>query len=454
MDGKWQEEYRRKLVSFEEAARSVQSGDFVSIAIGAGACSPELYEAILDRHEELHNVIMMDSIQLRPTRLYDPEYMKNLDGHINYMPTFGIASIRQAYAHNCDFLVNTVMEGGAISAHRSDVFITMVTPPDKNGYVNLSLTNDYTWQTVKEGRKLGKLRVVIGEVNDQTPVVFGNNWLHISEFDYLIEHSSPVPEFKRGTPTETDKTIANYVLEFIKDGDNIQMGIGGIPEAVVSGLDNRYDLGVITEMYPIGLPELIEKGIVTNRHKPHHPGITMGTFCLGNKEMYDFVDRNPACELHPAFYTNNAVFIAQHPNIVAMNMALMVDMSGQIASEGLGHRMISGSGGQLDFMMGAHWSDGGRGITLVNAARALKDGQLSSAIVPELPLGTPVTVPRSYAQYVISEYGVANLRYKSRRERAHELIAIAHPDLRGELRASLRKNFYPGWMQEQDIGQC
>ena len=215
MDGKWQEEYRRKLVSFEEAARSVQSGDFVSIAIGAGACSPELYEAILDRHEELHNVIMMDSIQLRPTRLYDPEYMKNLDGHINYMPTFGIASIRQAYAHNCDFLVNTVMEGGAISAHRSDVFITMVTPTDKNGYVNLSLTNDYTWQTVKEGRKLGKLRVVIGEVNDQTPVVFGNNWLHISEFDYLIEHSSKVPEFKRGTPTETDKTIANYVLEFI-----------------------------------------------------------------------------------------------------------------------------------------------------------------------------------------------------------------------------------------------
>lgn len=449
MNQHWKDEYKRKLVSFEEAAQTIQSGDFVSIAIGAGACSPELYEAILDRHEELRKVIIMDSIQLRPTRLYDPEFMKDLDGRINYMPAFGIASIRKSYVDNCDFLVNTVMDGGDKSAHRSDVFITMVTPPDKNGYVNLSLTNDYSWHTVKHGRALGKLRTVIGEVNEQTPVVFGNNWLHISEFDYFIEHSSPVPEFKRGTPSEVDKTIASYVLELIKDGDNIQMGIGGIPEAVVSGLDNRYDLGVVTEMYPIGLPQLVEKGIVTNRHKPHHPGVTMGTFCLGDQSMYDFVDQNPSCELHPAAYTNNPVFIAQHPNMVAMNMALMMDFSGQIASEGLGHRMISGSGGQLDFMMGAYWSDGGRGITLLSSARTMKDGQLSSAIVPELPPGTPVTVPRSYAQYVISEYGVANLRYKSRQERGRELISIAHPDLRGELRASLRKNFFPGWLQEQ-----
>ena len=343
MAQKWKEEYRRKLVSFEEAAQSIQSGDFVSIAIGAGGCSSELYEAILYRHEELQNVIIMDTIQLRPTRLYDPEFMKNLEGRINYMPAFGIASIRKSYANNCDYLINTVMDGGEKSAHRSDVFITMVTPPDKNGYVNLSLTNDYTWQSIKDGRKLGKLRVVIGEVNEQTPVVYGNNWLHVSEFDYFIEHSSPVPEFKRGTPTEVDKTIAGYVLELIKDGENIQMGIGGIPEAVVQGLDNRYDLGVITEMYPIGLPQLVEKGIVTNRLKPHHPGVTMGTFCLGDKEMYKFVERNPSCELHPASYTNNPVFIAQHPNVVAMNMALMVDFSGQIASEGIGHRMVSGS---------------------------------------------------------------------------------------------------------------
>ena len=448
MEPKWKEEYRRKLVSFEEAARTIQSGDFVSLAIGAGGCSSELYEAILNRHEELRDVIIMDSIQLRPTRLYDPEFMKNLDGRINYMPAFGISTIRKSYADNCDYIVNTVFDGGDKVAHRSDVYITMVTPPDKNGYVNLSLSNDYSWYTIKEGRKLGKLRTVIGEVNEQTPVVFGNNWLHVSEFDYFIEHSSPIPEFTRGTPTEAEKAIASYVLELIKDGDTIQMGIGGIPEAVISGLDNRYDLGIVTEMYPIGLPQLVEKGIVTNRRKSLHTGITIGTFILGDQELYSFVDRNPSCELYPAAYVCNPAFIAQHPNMVAMNMALMIDFSGQIAAEGIGHRMISGSGGQLDFMMGAYWSDGGRGITLIKAARTLADGQLVSSIVPELPPGTPVTVPRTYAQYVISEYGIANLRYKSRRERAKELIAIAHPDLRGELRASLRKNFFPGWAQE------
>jgi 4-hydroxybutyrate CoA-transferase len=222
------------------------------------------------------------------------------------------------------------------------------------------------------------------------------------------------------------------------------MGIGGITESVVAGLDGKYDLGVVTEMYPTGLPQLVEKGIVTNARKPFHQGVTMGTFCLGDQEMYEFARENPACEIHPAYYTNNPVFIAQHPNMICMNMALMIDMSGQIASEGIGHRMISGSGGQLDFMMGSYWSEGGKGITLLTSARRRADGSLMSSIVPELPAGTPVTVPRTYAQYVITEYGVANLRYKSIRERALALIEIAHPDLRGELRASLKKNFYPG----------
>ncbi len=153
---------------------------------------------------------------------------------------------------------------------------------------------------------------------------------------------------------------------------------------------------------------------------------------------------NPACELHPAAYTNNPALIARHPNMVAMNMALMIDMSGQITAEGIGHRMISGSGGQLDFAMGSFWSEGGKGITLLRSANIRPDGSMVSSIVPELPLGTPVTVPRAYAHYVITEYGIANLRYKTRRERALELISIAHPDLRGELRASMKKNFYPG----------
>ncbi len=158
--------------------------------------------------------------------------------------------------------------------------------------------------------------------------------------------------------------------------------------------------------------------------------------------MYNYVKENPSCEFHPANYTNDPALIAQHPNFVAMNMALMTDFSGQIASEGVGHRMVSGSGGQLDFMIGCFYAKKGKGITLMHAGKKRPDGTLLSSIVPELPVGTPVTVPRTFAQYVITEYGIADLRYKTRRERAEALIAIAHPDIRGELRKSLKSIFY------------
>jgi 4-hydroxybutyrate CoA-transferase len=165
------------------------------------------------------------------------------------------------------------------------------------------------------------------------------------------------------------------VLELINNGDTIQMGIGGIPEAVVAGLDGKHDLGVLTELFPIGLQNLVAKGIVTNSRKPFHKGVTVATFCVGDQAM-STTHHNPACEFYPASYTNNPAFIAQHPNVVAINMALMVDFSGQIASEGLGHRMVSGSGGQLDFMTGAFYSPGGKGVTVMTAARLKTDAGL------------------------------------------------------------------------------
>lgn len=318
----------------------------------------------------------------------------------------------------------------------------MVGPPNEKGFLNLGLTNFYTMEAVRLGKKLGKLRVAIAEVNDQMPVIFGNNWMHISEFDFFVENSTKIPAVGRAAPGEKEKIIGEHVLELINDGDTLQMGVGAIPEAVIAGLEGKHDLGVHTEMFPIGLPQLVEKGIVTNDRKPLHPGVTIATFCIGDEGMYHYVHQNPTCRFYPAAYTNSPVLIAQHPNVVAMNMGLMVDLSGQIASEGLGHRMISGSGGQLDFMIGAYHSKGGRGITLIYSARQLKDGRLVSSIVPEMPIGTPITVPRTYAHYVVTEYGVADLRYKSRRQRAEALINIAHPDLRGELRDSVKKNFY------------
>lgn len=441
----WKDEYAKKVVSMEEAAKQVKSGDVVTTALGIGACSGPMYDAILDRHEELKGVRILDAVQVRPTKLYNPKFMASIDGSINYMPGFGIATIRAIHSTlQPDFLPITSADSGGKAGRITDVFICMVTPPNKQGYVNLGLTNFYSMQSIREGRASGKLRVAIGEVNDQMPTIFGDNWLHVSEFDFFVENSAPIPAFGRSAPGEREDKIAGYVLELINDGDTFQMGIGGIPEAVVAGLEGKHDLGVLTEMFPIGLPELIKKGIVTNDRKPFHRGVTVATFCMGDQGLYDYVNENPACEFYPASYTNNPAFIAQHPDLVAINMALMVDFSGQIASEGLGHRMISGTGGQLDFMIGSYYSKGGKGITLVSSSRKMKDGTLVSSIVPELPPGTPVTVPRTLADYVVTEYGIAHLKYKSRRERAEALINIAHPDLRGELRDSLKKNFYPG----------
>jgi 4-hydroxybutyrate CoA-transferase len=440
----WQDVYQKKLVSMEAAAKQVKSGDTIGVALGISACSADMYHAILNRHEELRDVNILDAVQVRPCKLYDPEFMAGIDGHINYMPAFGLITIRKINSTlQPDFLPLMSSDGGRKIGKLSDVFICMTTRPNKQGFVNLGLTNFYTMQAIREGRAAGKQRVTIAEVNDQMPTIFGNNWLHVSEFDFFVEHASPIPAFKRADPGEREKKIAGYVLELMKDGDTFQMGIGGIPEAVVSGLEGKHDLGVLTEMFPIGLPDLVKKGIVTNARKPFHKGVTIATFCLGDQGLYDYVAENPACEFFPSSYTNNPALIAQHPNLIAINMALMVDFRGQICSEGIGHRMISGSGGQLDFMIGAAYSEGGKGVTLLSAARTLKDGSLVSAIVPELLSGSPVTVPRTFADYIVTEYGIAHIRFKTRRQRAEALINIAHPDLRGELRDSLKTKFYP-----------
>lgn len=443
MSMNWKEDYKKKLVSFEETAKQIRSGETVGIGLGIGACSPAMFDAILDRWQELKDVTINDSVQVRPSRLYDLDIMLKLDGHINYHPSFGMPLTRKILETRFpDFYVEQSHDLGDRYARWSDVYICMVTPPNEQGWVNLGLTNFYSMEAIRQGRASGKLRVAIGEVNDQMPVIFGNNWLHIDEFDFFVENSTKIPAVGRATPGEREKKVGEYVLELIKDGDTLQMGIGQIPEAVIAGLEGKHDLGIHTELFPVGLPQLVEKGIVTNAMKPFHKGVTTATFCIGDQSMYDYVHENPACEFYPCSYTNSPAFIAQHPNMVAMNMGLIIDLSGQICSEGVGHRMVSGTGGQLDFQIGAFHSKGGKGISLMYSSRQSKEGKFVSSIVPELPLGSPVTVPRHYADYVVTEFGIAHLRYKSRRQRAEALINIAHPDVREELRAALNRNFY------------
>jgi len=439
----WREEYKRRLFSLEEMAKQIKSGDTIGTAMAVGNCSPDVYHAILDRWEEVKNVRFIDAVPIRPCKIHDPEIMVNMAGHIEYQSCFFSPLGRKMGQQGVsDFLTVMSSDTGDKYAAVSDVYITQVTPPNEQGFVNLGLTNFYSWQAIRDGRASGKQRLTIGEVNDQMPTIFGNNWLHVTEFDVFVENSNPIPAVGRTEPGELEKKVGEYVLELINDGDTIQMGIGAIPEAVISGLEGKHDLGVLTEMFPSGLPQLVEKGIVTNGRKPFHKGVTVATFCMGDQSMYDFTHENPLCEFYPACYTNNPGFIAQHHNMKSINMGLLIDFSGQIASEGMGERMISGTGGQLDFQIGAYHSPGGKGITLMTSSRTLKDGTLVSSIVPTLPVNTPITVPRTFADCVVTEYGIADLKYKTNRERAEALINIAHPDLRGELRDGMRKRFY------------
>jgi len=438
----WKDSYRRKVVSKEEMAKQIKSGDMVTSAMALGSCTPSIVHAILDRAEALRDVKWFDAVVVYPSKVLDPEFMKTIDGHINHMSGFFSPGGRaQGKSELSDFLPIMASDIGAKLASLSDVFLCQVTPPNEQGYVNLGLTNFYSLETIQTGKRSGKLRLAVGEVNDQLPIVFGHNWLHVSAFDLFVETSMKMPAVTRTAPGEREAKIGQYVLELINDGDTIQMGFGAIPEAVVAGLEGKHDLGVITEMFPAGLNELASKGIVTNDRKPFHKGKTVATFCMGDQGLYDFIAENPDCELFPSSYTNNPSFIAQHPNMIAINMALLIDFSGQICSEGLGSRMISGPGGQLDFHQGAFYSKGGKAITLMTSARKLKDGSMVSSIVPEVPSRTPVTVPRTFADYVVTEYGIAHLRNKTVKQRTEALINIAHPDLRGELRNSMKKHF-------------
>ena len=439
------EYYRSRTITAEEAAKMVQSGDVIGTALGPPAASAAFMDAVFDRWQELENVQFYDAVQMPPHRLWNLDFARQAYGHINYVPGFIGGPIRKVGEAK---LADYVPQVGWIAPHtgvnRFSVFVRQVTPPNSNGYINLSLDNFYTTRLLKEGRTKGKLRLCIAEINENLPVVYGDTWVHISDFDYFVQNNTPIPEYAlRPEPNSIEKTIGGYVSEMIKDGDCVQMGIGGITEAILQNLDGKRHLGIHTEMIPPSLLDLVNRGIVDNSQKVNHRGITTATFCAGDKALYEYARENPALGLYPGDVGNVPTYIGQNPNTVALNQALQIDLTGQISVESYGHRQISGSGGQPDFQMGAQWSPGGRAITVLPSARKTKDGQLVSNIVPEFEPGTIVSVPRWMADYIVTEYGVANLKYKSISERSQALIEIAHPDLRGELRAAARKNFSP-----------
>ncbi len=424
-----QDHYRQKLRTADEAARLVQDNDAIIVPTGVGE-PPALLTALSDRRRELHGVRVMQILAMRKYGYLDPETVD----HIRHVALFyGGATRAGGQAGWIDFLPNYFSEipvqiqRGQIPA---DVVFSMASPMDAHGYFALSLAADYTMAAV------AKARAVVLEVNPNVPYANGNCHVHVSQVAALVESSEPVLEVGLPSIGAVQQAIGKYVADLIDDGSTLQIGYGGIPDAVVMQLSGKHDLGIHTEMIGDGILSLVDCGAVSNRRKNYLPGKMVATFGLGSAKLYRFMDRNPALEIHPVNITNDPALAGRNDNLVAINATLQIDLLGQCGSESLGSLPYSGTGGQSDFVRAANRSNGGKAfIVLPSTAK----GDAISRIVPVLSPGTHVSTSKNDINYVVTEYGVAQLRGKPAKQRALELISIAHPDFRAELREQARR---------------
>jgi len=435
----WQEEYQRKLTIPEEAVSLINSGDHVAFAYGLEP--QDLGLALLARAAEVKNIHLYVPAPGRDFPWYEPGWEEVFDVTVGYILP---VARKMSEERRGDYMVSGLLwaEDPAIR-EPVDVLLIYLSTPDEHGYCSFGAS---LWDKKKAVRAA---KLVLAEVNPDLIRTYGDNYIHVSEIDYFVPHTSSgrspgvtdILGRKTSGPTEVEKSIAEYVASVIKDGDTIEVGVGGAAEWILQLgiLETKHDLGVHSENLPRGTASLVMNEVITNRLKTLNPRKVISTACGGGtKEEVDFIHMNPIFELYGSDYVLDPRVISAHDNMVAINAALAVDLTGQIAAESIGPTMVSGTGGQLAFAIGANLSKGGCNITVLPSTA--KGGNISR-IVPQLEPGTIVTVPRTLADIVVTEYGIARLKGKSQRQRAEELIAIAHPDFRPELRTKGRSLF-------------
>lgn len=424
-----QELYRQKRMSASDAVGQVRNGDAIIIPTGVGE-PPGLLGALSEHRRQFLDVKVAQILAMRKFGYIDEQTTQ----HVRHVALFyGGATRAGGQAGWIDFTPNYFSEiPGMIARGQipADVVFSMASPMDAHGYFSLSLAADYTLAAV------AKARAVVLEVNPNVPFAYGNCHVHISQVSALIESTEPVLEVGLPKIGPVQQAIGKYVADLIDDGSTLQIGYGGIPDAVVMQLTEKHDLGIHTEMIGDGILTLLESGAVTNKRKNYLPGKMVATFGLGSGKLYKFMDRNPALEIHPVEFTNTPSLAGQNDNLVAINATLQIDLLGQCGSESLGHLPFSGTGGQSDFVRAANLSRGGKAFIVLPSTA--KDNSISR-IVPTLSPGTHVSTSKNDINYVVTEYGVAQLRGKSARQRARELISIAHPDFRAELTEQARR---------------
>lgn len=421
--------YESKRQSAADALQHLKDGDFIIVPTGAGE-PPALLHALSEQRRQFRDIKVAQILAMRKYGYFDCD----TTAHVRHVALFfGGASRAAGQAGWADFIPSYFSEIPALIEHgqiASDVVFSMASPMNEHGWFALSLGADYTMAALK------KARAIVLEVNPNVPFAHGQCHIHISQVTALVESSDPVLEVGLPTIGPVQEAIGKYVADMIEDGSTLQIGYGGIPDAVVQQLTNKHDLGIHTEMIGDGILQLVEAGVVTNRRKNFLPGKMVATFALGSKRLYDFMHHNAMLEMHPVDFTNDPYVAGQNDKLVAINASLQVDLLGQCGSESIAHLPYSGTGGQVDFVRAANRSRGGKAFIVLPSTA--KDGTISR-IAPTLTPGTHVTTGKNDINYVVTEYGVAQLRGKSAKQRAEALINIAHPDFRGELRAAAAK---------------
>jgi 4-hydroxybutyrate CoA-transferase len=427
----WAGEYPEKFVSAEEAIGHIKSGDKIVFTHACGEAQT-LTNALVAQAARLENVEIIHMVAMGTAPYCQP----GMEKHFRHNALFVGASTRKAVEEGrADFtpvFFSEVPHDFRTGLIPLDVVFLQVTEPDQNGNCSLGISVDYT-QPAAEVAKL-----VIAQMNKNMPYTYGNG-INIKDIDYIVRKDEPIIELHPPKIGETEKKIGEYVASLIDDGYTLQLGIGAIPDAVLSFLGDKKNLGIHSEMFSDGVVDLAKKGVITNAEKTIDKGKFVANFLMGTRKLYDFVDHNPDVLIKPVDYTNNPFVVAQIDNIVCINSAMQVDLMGQINAETIGSRQFSGVGGQVDFVRGAARSKGGKSIIAMPSTTAR--GKVSK-ICATLDSGSAVTTSRNDADYVITEYGIAALKGKTLRKRATALITIAHPDFRDGLIEEFEKRFH------------
>ncbi len=433
----WQKLYQSRVVSSEEAVKAIKSGNRIFMT-GNVSVPQTVLAALVDYAPNLKDVEIVQALTIGPADYVGPA----MEGHLRVNTIFISANIRKAVNEGRADFTPVMLSEFPLLFKRGilplDVALIHVSPADEHGFCSLGVEVGLT-KTPAESAK-----IIIAEVNEQMPRTLGDSFIHVSRLNYIVPVNYPIAELPMGgeAPSEIVEKIAGYIAELIPDGATMQMGIGEIPDAVLKYLHHKKDLGVHSELFSDGVIELVDAGVLTNARKTLHAGKIVAGFMLGTQKLYKWADDNPLVELHRTEYVNDPFVIAQNERMVAINSAIEVDLTGQVCADSIGPKLYSGAGGQLDFIYGASRSKEGVPIIALPSETTLRDGTRISRIAAMLKQGAGVVTSRNHVRYVVTEYGVADLYGKTIRQRARQLIAIAHPDFRADLEKQARELNY------------